>query len=325
MSLATRCFSCGTVFRVVEDQLKVSEGWVRCGRCEEVFNALEALFDLDTEAPPPWPGDALPATSVPEESPPPPAVATSPAPFDEPAAQVASSYHAHGAPPSPHDTAPAQGTQAKQAAPLPLVAESAPPLAADDTPVRPPAALPPISIAPALAPIEAAPDFVRQAERDAAWRRPGVRVGMLLLALLFTFALLAQAAVRWRDAFAARWPAAAPVLQALCKLADCRIEALRRVDSLAVDSSGLVKLDGANLYRLSVVLRNRDTARVMLPALDLTLTDAQGQVVARKVLQAADFGVSQTTLGAGAELALQGVLNGGERRLAGYTVEIFYP
>ena len=52
MSLATRCTSCGTVFRVVQDQLKVSEGWVRCGRCQQVFNALEALFDLEREAPP---------------------------------------------------------------------------------------------------------------------------------------------------------------------------------------------------------------------------------------------------------------------------------
>ena len=43
MSLATRCTACGTVFRVVQDQLKVSEGWVRCGRCNEVFNALEGL------------------------------------------------------------------------------------------------------------------------------------------------------------------------------------------------------------------------------------------------------------------------------------------
>ena len=29
MSMATRCTSCGTIFRVVQDQLKVSEGWVR--------------------------------------------------------------------------------------------------------------------------------------------------------------------------------------------------------------------------------------------------------------------------------------------------------
>ena len=47
MSLATSCPSCGTVFRVHQDQLKTSEGWVRCGQCQEVFNALEGLFDLD--------------------------------------------------------------------------------------------------------------------------------------------------------------------------------------------------------------------------------------------------------------------------------------
>ena len=63
MSLATRCTACGTVFRVVQDQLKISEGWVRCGRCKEVFNALEGLFDLDREAPPPW--QPPPPTPVP--------------------------------------------------------------------------------------------------------------------------------------------------------------------------------------------------------------------------------------------------------------------
>lgn len=48
MSLATACPSCGTVFRVVQDQLKASEGWVRCGHCHKVFNAVEHLFDLES-------------------------------------------------------------------------------------------------------------------------------------------------------------------------------------------------------------------------------------------------------------------------------------
>jgi predicted Zn finger-like uncharacterized protein len=41
--LATRCSACGTVFRVVPDQLRVSEGWVRCGRCSQVFNGFQVL------------------------------------------------------------------------------------------------------------------------------------------------------------------------------------------------------------------------------------------------------------------------------------------
>ena len=65
MSLATRCTACGTVFRVVQDQLKISEGWVRCGRCKEVFNALEGLFDLQRDAPPEWRPASAPAGEEP--------------------------------------------------------------------------------------------------------------------------------------------------------------------------------------------------------------------------------------------------------------------
>ena len=49
MSLATRCSHCGTVFKVAEDHLQASEGWVRCGRCREVFNAIESMFEVRRE------------------------------------------------------------------------------------------------------------------------------------------------------------------------------------------------------------------------------------------------------------------------------------
>ena len=58
MSLVTRCPTCGTMFKVVPDQLRVSEGWVRCGRCSQVFNALEGLVDLETGLPKPAAGGA---------------------------------------------------------------------------------------------------------------------------------------------------------------------------------------------------------------------------------------------------------------------------
>lgn len=65
MSLATRCTHCGTIFKIVQDQLKVSEGWVRCGRCNEIFNALPGLFDLEREPPPPRPKPRTPELSTP--------------------------------------------------------------------------------------------------------------------------------------------------------------------------------------------------------------------------------------------------------------------
>lgn len=43
MTSVTQCPQCGTRFRVVPDQLKISNGWVRCGKCGEVFNAQGAL------------------------------------------------------------------------------------------------------------------------------------------------------------------------------------------------------------------------------------------------------------------------------------------
>jgi predicted Zn finger-like uncharacterized protein len=46
MNLATRCTACGTVFRVTHEQLRASEGWARCGRCEAVFNAAEHLLEI---------------------------------------------------------------------------------------------------------------------------------------------------------------------------------------------------------------------------------------------------------------------------------------
>ncbi len=51
MSLVTRCPACATTFKVVRDQLRISDGWVRCGRCSHVFDATLDLRDLDAEPP----------------------------------------------------------------------------------------------------------------------------------------------------------------------------------------------------------------------------------------------------------------------------------
>ena len=56
MSLITRCPACQTLFKVVPDQLRISEGWVRCGQCDEVFDASIHLLP-DTQAVEPAPVD----------------------------------------------------------------------------------------------------------------------------------------------------------------------------------------------------------------------------------------------------------------------------
>ncbi|NJS36151.1 MAG: DUF3426 domain-containing protein [Brachymonas sp.] len=56
MNLVTRCTACGTLFKVVADQLKISGGWVRCGQCAHVFDASANMVD----AQPPLPAAASP-------------------------------------------------------------------------------------------------------------------------------------------------------------------------------------------------------------------------------------------------------------------------
>jgi predicted Zn finger-like uncharacterized protein len=41
----TRCPACATHFRVTPDQLKARSGRVRCGECQQVFNALDTLIE----------------------------------------------------------------------------------------------------------------------------------------------------------------------------------------------------------------------------------------------------------------------------------------
>lgn len=348
MSLATRCTTCGTVFRVVQDQLKVSEGWVRCGRCEEVFNALEGLFDLEREAPPPWPPQETPVAE-PVQDWGPPAGAASPGSVPLPSYPYAAAagldkrslLHADAPDSEPppgdfaharfntdllaEDDAEAQRAAGEETGPADdtiadTVAESRPDTAAP--PEQPSAQT--LSRSPTLVD-EPPPHFLRQAERAARWRRPGVRAALAATGVLATLSLAAQATLHWRDNVAALWPETRPLVEALCEAAGCRIDAPRRIDALAVEASGLVRLDAANLYRFSISLHNRAPYAVRLPSVDLTLTDAQGQVVARRMFAPAELGIAQATAAAGADVPLQGLLDAGERRLAGYQVEIFYP
>lgn len=94
--LITRCPACGTRFRVVPDQLRISEGWVRCGHCAEVFDA-----GLHLGAPEEAAAAALPtAESVPA------APALPQAPPAETAAQALAPEHAAPPPVADDDVPP---------------------------------------------------------------------------------------------------------------------------------------------------------------------------------------------------------------------------
>ncbi|MFA6262621.1 MAG: zinc-ribbon and DUF3426 domain-containing protein [Bacteroidia bacterium] len=309
MSLAARCPSCGTVFRVVQDQLRVSEGWVRCGRCAEVFNAIESLVDLDADiaaarrAPAPQHSSRRDRVLDDLES-----VSR----FDE-QADALSPLSTFGTPDAPLKVQERslQG-RASIVAPAPVPETTIEAAVAEAAAAR----------------IEAAslrPAFVRQAERAARWRRPGVRLALGMLAAASALALLAQIGLEYRHVAAARWPVLRALFEQACDVAGCRVEPPRLIDALAVESSGLVRIESTSLYRLNVVLRNRTPMALALPALDLTLTDSQGGVMARRVITPQELGVQRVSVPGGAELPMQATLNSAERPISGYTIEIFYP
>lgn len=45
MNWVTRCPSCGATYRVVSDQLKIAQGWLRCGRCRQAFDSTGMVLD----------------------------------------------------------------------------------------------------------------------------------------------------------------------------------------------------------------------------------------------------------------------------------------
>jgi hypothetical protein len=167
---------------------------------------------------------------------------------------------------------------------------------------------------------------VRAAARAARWRAPEVRAALAAAAFLLTAAAVLQGTRAFHEPIAHLWPAARTWLEPLCRIAGCDDGPRRRIAGLSVESSSLVKVDdGGHAMRLSLVLRNRDRQPLVLPAIELTLTDVYGGIVARKVLEPRELGARVASLDAGAEISLQAVLDTGEPRVVGYTIEIFYP
>jgi len=321
MSFITRCPACATTFKVVSDQLKISDGWVRCGQCGHIFDA-----HLDLQ---PWvPGldqvAAKRSAAQQEAQPDQQAAHTEPAAGHaaaKPQPLAALQPDALPEPPVPELSVP----EPKVAEP-PVPARPESPLASllpepepepEPSPVldEPDRALPPL------------PSFVRKAQRQAFWRRPAAR--LLLVATVTVLALLLglQAAHQWRAPLAREVPAVKPVLEALCQTFECQQTLPASPNDVVIDSSVLLRL-GPGLYGFQLVLRNQSALEVASPAIELTLTDIHDQVLVRRVLLPHEWPRPTATLPAGAEWSLQFELafEGIEGRvMTGYRAILFYP
>ena len=187
---------------------------------------------------------------------------------------------------------------------------------------------------PALAakPVEAEPEFIRKARRQAFWSSTPARAALAVISLLLLLVLAAQAALTWRDTLAQQYPISRPWLQQLCQMTSgCELAAPRNLDALVIDSSTLSPADSG--LQLSVLLRNRSDRAVAWPALELTLTNAQDMTLQRKVVQAAQYlpevqATHRTLtegLAAGQQVQLLLHLEVKGAAPAGYKLVLFYP
>ena len=330
------------MFKVVPDQLRISEGWVRCGHCAEVFDASANL----------QPDAASPAAMAPPPVVvPPPAFAaatTAPMPLPEPEPWPAADA---GGPPSGGQGTPSTFSDSQLDRNLySLLAEEP---GRDSVP--PPESVPP-AFQPSAPPVPSRPaalerfqdsrngaesssltdstlesvTFVRDARRKAFWRKPGVRAVLSLAVLLLLGVLGLQVAVQERNRIAAMEPRARPWLEQLCMHLECAVEPLRQIESIVIDSSSFTKLR-ADTYRLSVTLKNNAPLALAMPAIELALTDSADQPVLRRVLLPADLGAAapnlSPVLAPGGEWSGTFPLgvNGNSARIVGYRLLAFYP
>jgi predicted Zn finger-like uncharacterized protein len=349
------------MFRVVPDQLRISEGWVRCGQCDEVFDANAHLRNLDAAADTPQ-GPKAPQPSTPEG--------------DSPEATLLMPLRDEAALPVPQAKQDSlSGSQSELEHGYDwgevLVGQPPPPVAPAVAPAYAHLELPPdpVEIAAAhdwqgdpvmdhsprserlqeetadtlLLPLEESgpggvvnevgqtPEavqlsFMAAAETPSARQWPSRRL-LLAACTGLALALLLQVMVQERDAIAAHAPGLRPALRATCEVLDCELSPLRDIDAIAIDSSAFTSVR-PGVYLLSATLKNGAATELAMPALELTLTNAQDQALLRRVLLPGEVS-SKSALAAGAELSASlpiAVKSGSvPEKIAGYKLLAFYP
>lgn len=320
MSLITRCPACETLFKVVPDQLRISEGWVRCGQCDEIFDAslhlLPSAAAQSMPAPPPE-DTAAPFNAT-------DALASAPQPLDIDL-DSAPFGHLDELPESDpiefDDLAmPAEAPDVLEPIPISrLAAESrlsdVDSAAPDDTGHDPSATVHKAS-------------FLRERKTSAYAPGPLMRATLGFLSLMLLLGLLGQVVIHERDRIVAFESGLKPWLLVLCRPFNCTVSPLRRIEAIVIDSASFTKIRG-DAFHLNVTIKNTAMTALAVPAVELSLTDALDQTVIRRVFLPPELDGKSDTLAAGSEWSASLVMavkaSGTADRVAGYRLLAFYP
>ncbi|TCS71300.1 putative Zn finger-like uncharacterized protein [Sulfuritortus calidifontis] len=312
--MLTACPECRTTFRISQEQLDAKRGLVRCGHCNAVFNAYDALLPEirvpPAEAGPETPPVAAPAPAVPEPEP----AAELPGQRQEPRLDLKFKLE----PPEP-EPAPEPDLRADILAGLAAYRE--------EPPVEP-VELPPWLEEATREP--ESPDSILLSElpvrEKAGWQ--GVVRG--LFATLLVLLLIAQALYFLRSPLAAWQPVLRPYLEAACAPFGCQVPLPRDRDALRVESSSLeTDPESPASARLRVAFSNRADQAMAWPHLVLTLTDLRDKPLAQRVFAPREYlparHLNTSGIKAGQEYEVQLDLDLASLTAAGYRVALEYP
>jgi predicted Zn finger-like uncharacterized protein len=263
----TQCPECHTAFKVSPEHLAVANGWVRCGRCGGVF---EALLHLESD-------EASEVAIAHEQN----------ALGADTAAQAVLSRSAENSdtdadiPPRAKREAATGSTTQPAASDIDAFHDSL--LSFVPGSLRTNKS----STSDANAHANANVAVTAASNSEQVSTRP---VWLWLLAAVLTLTGLLQLVLWNRHVLVAQEPALQGLIEGLCAPIGCEWHWPQTLEAVQIENSSFTEnADGT--YRLQLRLKNTQHHAVAMPLLELTLTDERDEVVLRRVFQPQELGL----------------------------------
>jgi hypothetical protein len=157
----------------------------------------------------------------------------------------------------------------------------------------------------------------------------------VVISVLAGLAAGLQLLLMGRFALADALPSIKPLLSQVCTYAGCSIEPAAWLQPLSLDAltlstpskqSGAPDLgSGLQSYRIQATVRNNSQLAVKKPDIELTISNVQGAVIARKTIAASSFAAQpvETTIKPGMDWLIDAVVLLDEQTV-GYTARLVY-
>jgi predicted Zn finger-like uncharacterized protein len=313
--MKTRCPDCHTIFHITAEQLAARAGKVRCGHCRKVFHALDNLLEEVPSAvvPPPTPtadsvgADLKPVSADPRVEPKIPG-RRFPRSFQTNASKSVDSaesvederfylYDALSSPADPETDPAAELILPRETSEIPGYSKWTEGVMA-----------PPIEIS-----------SEKPSYRPFRW-----------VAAVLALVLVGQGVFHFRGELAIRVPSLRPVLETFSRAVDGPLPLPRHAERVSIEASDLqTDMARGRLLVLNTTLRNKAPYGQAYPSLELSLTDTQDRVIARRVFSPQDYLPAEAAVlpafQPNADVAVRLWLEAGDLGAAGYRLFVFYP